>query len=156
MVYLLAKDTNDSHFDWLSVYPANYQLGRITDFGHWLQRSDGNTVYCLEYWCDRDDELWRCSDETLAALACSELNKTALVGTVEPLESHVERVPGSHPVFSLSSQTAIDHITAGLKKIDGLSTVGRQGSHGVLGMGESMESAVSAADHVISQIHDVH
>jgi len=136
----------------LSVYPADYKVGRITDFGQWLKREDGTTVYCLEFWCDRDDELWNSSDASLAELACSELNRTALVGNVVALDSHIMRIPGTHPVFSVGSQTAIDTINTALEKIDGLSTVGRHGAHGVLGMGESMTSARIAADRVIDSL----
>jgi len=154
LVYLRAKDNNQSSFNWLSVYPADYQVGRITDFGRWLDNSDGTTVYCLEFWCDREDEFWNRSDTSLAELACSELNKTDLVGTVVALDSHVERVPGTHPVFSVGSQAAIDTIKDALNEIDGLSTVGRHGAHGVLGMGESMVSACVAADRVIAGIYE--
>jgi len=152
LVYLRAKDNSQSSFNWLSVYPSDYQVGRITDFGKWLDRSDGTTVYCLEFWCDREDDFWNCSDISLVELACSELNKTGLVGKVVALDSHVERVSGTHPVFSVGSQAAIDTIKDAIDKIDGLSTVGRHGAHGVLGMGESMVSARVAADRVIAGI----
>lgn len=153
LVYLRANDNNRSSFNWLSVYPADYRVGRITDFGRWLEQSDGTTVYCLEFWCDRDDDLWNLSDTFLAELACNELNRTTLVGDVVVLDSHVERLSGTHPVFSVGSQAAIDTINTALGKIDGLSTVGRHGAHGVLGMGESMESARIAADRVISGVY---
>ncbi len=152
LVYLRAKAGNHSAFNWLSVYPDKYRVGRITDFGRWLNRDDGTTVYCLEYWCDAGDDFWRQNDHDLTTLACKELNQTGLVGSVTALQSHVERVPNSHPVFSLGFQTAIDNISAQLATIHGVSSVGRSGAHGVLGMGESMTSAREAADEVIGRL----
>ena len=152
LVYLMAPAGKHSDFNWLSVYPDTYRVGRITDFGRWLNRDDGNTVYCLEYWCDAGDELWQTDDRALAELACNELNRTQLVGQVTALKSHVERVPGSHPVFSLGFQSSIDCIQQHLATLSGISSVGRSGAHGVLGMGESMESARDAADQVIGRI----
>ena len=78
--------------------------------------------------------------------------RTQLVGQVTALKSHVERVPGSHPVFSLGFQSSIDCIQQHLATLSGISSVGRSGAHGVLGMGESMESARDAADQVIGRI----
>lgn len=149
LVYLLAKTGKQSKFNWLSVYPANFSMGRITDFGQWLNSEDGNTVYCLEYWCDRGGELWNQDNKEIVALATAELNRTKLLGSVSVIDSHVERLPGTHPVFSLESQSALDHIKPKLAAVDGLSTVGRHGDHGVFGMGESMEAARIVADRVI-------
>jgi len=150
LVYLKAPKSSRCEFNWISIYPDEYKIGRVTDFGHWLGSSDDTTIYCLEYWCDRDDELWRREDDDIANLAMNELNKTRLFGEVTVLNSHVLRIPSTHPVFSLESQSAIDTINSGLASIAGLSTVGRHGSHGVLGMGESMEAARHAADCVVS------
>ncbi len=152
LVYVLAESGSHSDFNWLSIYPAHFRVGRITDFGQWLNADDGRTVYCLEYWCDRGDELWNLSDDAITTLAMSELNKTELVGDVAAIESHIERLPGTHPVFSLESQAAIDAINAGLNDVEGLSTVGRHGSHGVLGMGESMEAARQLADRIVADL----
>jgi len=125
-------------------------MGRVTDFGHWLESSDDKTVFCLEYWCDREDALWKQSDEALVELATKELNKTQLVGTVSVLNSFVLRLPNTHPVFSLESQSAIDTLNQALASIAGLSSVGRHGSHRVLGMGESMEAARKLADRIVT------
>ena len=149
LVYLRATSGSRSAYNWLSVYPASYRMGRITDFGHWLDSNDGSTVYCLEYWCDRDDDLWSQSDAALTDLALNELNQTGQVGTVEAQESHIERLPATHPVFSLAAQDAMSTINEELEAVEGLSSVGRHGSHGVLGMGESMEAAREVADKVV-------
>jgi len=149
LVYLLAEVCESRDFNWLSVYPASYRMGRITDFGHWADESDGFTVYCLEYWCDCGDEFWTQSDDALAALASKELNRTNLFGDVDVIESHVERVANSHPVFSIKAHQAICTINSALENITGLSSVGRHGAHGVYGMGESMVAARAAADKAL-------
>ncbi len=152
LVYLRAKAGSQSKYNWLSVYPKKYRVGRITDFGHWQESQDGSTVYCLEYWCDRGDELWSKSNDALTQLAMSELNQTEQFGRVEMLDSHIERLPATHPVFSLEAQEAMHKINTVLSEIKGLSSVGRHGSHGVLGMGESMEAACEVADRVSSSL----
>ena len=149
LVYLLAKSDSQSKYNWLTVYPARYRMGRITDFGQWLGENNGHTVFCLEYWCDKDDALWSQDNEAITAHAIAELNQTGQVGKVVAVDSHIERLPGTHPVFSLGAQQAMNIINDKLSRIDGLSTVGRHGSHGVLGMGESMEAASAVADAVM-------
>jgi len=152
LVYLRAEAEAPSDFNWLSVYPASYRMGRITDFGNWLDTNDGSTIYCLEFWCDRSDDLWDRSDDELVKLAAAELNRTKLVGDVSVMDGHVKRVLSSHPVFSIASAAAINTINARLDSVSGLSSVGRHGAHGVHGMGESMEAARFVADQIVNDV----
>jgi len=154
LVYLLAETGTQSELNWLSVYPPHYRMGRITDFGNWLGSNDGSTVYCIEYWCSPGDELWSQSDEQLMELAKTELERTDLFGKVPVVAHHVERLANTHPVFSLESKTAIGTLNSALSDVSGVTSVGRHGSHGVLGMGESMEAACNVADQVL-QDHGV-
>ncbi len=156
LVYLHAKSQSRSAYNWLSVYPSKFQMGRLTDFGQWLGGEDGTTVFCLEYWCDRDDALWCKSDTDLAELALTELEQTGLVGDVDVLDSHIERLPATHPVFSIGAQSALNSVKDELSVIEGLSSVGRHGSHGVLGMGESMEAARQAVDKALRGLSRSH
>ena len=71
---------------------------------------------------------------------------------MQVLGSHVERLAGTHPVYTPEADSAMSSITEALASINGLSSVGRHGSHSVLGMGESMEAAKQLVDSLVPEL----
>lgn len=149
LVYIHADRAVRQGWNWVSIYPPSYQAGRLTDFGGWIMPTDDTTVHCLEYWCDHGDDRWHSSDEDLTALACDELRRSQLVGQFNTLDTHIERIPNSHPSHQLGSGAALDAISQEIDGLHGCTSIGRGGSQAVLGMGESMEAGWLSAEKVL-------
>lgn len=149
LVYLLARADPSPH-DWIALYPRRFRYGRVTDFGPAPSIDDTSRIYCLEAWCDSNDEFWSTPDEDLAAMAASELSSTELFGEVSVRDHHVERVANTHPIPTLGSKAAAASVAAKLAAVSGLAVAGRAASHSVLGLAESMAAARRAADLVLA------
>lgn len=149
LVYLQVTRQQRCQWNWISVYPPEYLVGRVTDFSNWTEHDADTTVLCLEYWCDKNDGLWRSRDSELATLATDELSRLGLFGDLEVLDSHIERVANSHPSYSLGTADVLLNLDKRLAGLVGCTTIGRGGSHSVLGMGQSMEAARLIADQIL-------
>ena len=105
------------------------------------------TVLCAEIACWKGDELWRSSDEDLAARLAGEL---AALGLPEPRPAAVEsrRLPRVYPVYRPGFAADLAALETWASGLEGLVTFGRQGlftpdnTHHALAMGWAAAGAL--------------
>ncbi len=87
--------------NWIYVHSPDVKVGRIQNFGSWSPAmvKDGRTCLGLEYFVFEGDELWRCPDEELVALATKELASIGLVDASDVEAGYVVRMPKAYPVY---------------------------------------------------------
>lgn len=97
--------------------PRNYRDG---------DDPDDVTVLTAEVPCQVGDELWRSTDDELAAVV---LDGLAACGLPEPevTGAEVRRVPSAYPVYPVGSEAALAELLAAVDAVPDLITFGRQG-----------------------------
>jgi protoporphyrinogen oxidase len=152
LVYLLV-DTVDCFPDqWLYIHAPELRVGRITNFRNWVPELPGDsatTALALEYWCFDGDPLWSCPPSELAAVAARELRSTGLIGSSGILDSHVERVHRSYPVYRRGYRTHLDRIAAHLATIKGLTVIGRNGAFKYNNQDHGILMGILAAENIL-------
>jgi len=148
--------------NWIYVHDPSVKVGRIQNFASWSPEMvpDATTGGCLglEYFCFDGDTLWESSNETLAELAISELEKLGLATRDQIRGSRVVRQPKAYPVYDGQYRDIVDTIRSDLaENYPNLHLVGRNGMHKYNNQDHAMMTAMLTVDNIIAgrEIHDV-
>ncbi len=141
---------------WIYIHEPDVKLGRIQLYNNWSEGmiDDPAKVWLgLEYFCAEGDELWRLSDEDLAAFAAGELRKIGFIGAAAPLDAVVLRVPKAYPAY-WGAYERFAEIRAFVDAIPNLYLIGRNGMHRYNNQDHSMLAAMAAVEAVMSGTPD--
>jgi protoporphyrinogen oxidase len=109
----------------------------------------------LEYFCFAGDDLWSQDDESLVALATSELERMGLAPADVVERGWVVRVPGAYPIYDERYAERVATIRAWLEGIPNLQQIGRNGLHRYNNSDHSMLTAICAVENLTGAEHDV-
>ena len=138
---------------WIYVQEPDVKLGRIQIFNNWspyLVEEPLKKVWLgLEYFCQKDDELWQMSNEDFLAFAEEELKKIGVIreGCVE--KGCVVRMEKAYPAY-FGTYKDFPKLQNALDKIPNLYCVGRNGQHRYNNMDHSMLTAMAAVQAIAS------
>jgi protoporphyrinogen oxidase len=139
---------------WIYVHGPEVKVGRIQNFKNWssLMAPDPNkTNLGMEYFCNRDDTIWRKSDEELIHLAAWELKKIWKNGSY-PLEGGVDiRQEHAYPLYNPGYKECLKIIHEYLSAIENLQTIGRNGLHRYDNLDHSMHTGIEAARKILTK-----
>lgn len=115
---------------WLYIHSDDIQTGRITNFNNWGTNDIfEETILCLEYWCNDDDQIWTADENYLGNLASHDLERANLVKQDDILETSVYRVPKCYPVYKKGYKKHLKVVSDYFKSNhDRLIPIGRYGS----------------------------
>jgi len=137
---------------WLYVQEPDVKLGRLQIYNNWsrymVARPDHYWLG-LEYFCTRDDAVWRLSDEAILDLASKELARLGAVVPGDVLDGVVVRVEKAYPAY-WGAYSRFDEIRAYLDPVENLFLVGRNGMHKYNNQDHSMLTAMKAVDNIIA------
>lgn len=140
--------------NWIYVQEKEVKLGRIQIFNNWspYMVNDLNNIWIgLEYFCNEGDQLWNLSDEEMAELAVSELEKIRIIDKKNVIDSVVIKVPKTYPAY-FGSYNNFNIIRNFTDKIENLFLIGRNGMHRYNNQDHSMLSSITAVDNIINGI----
>ncbi len=151
-------DRNDSSMtdNWIYVQDAKYTVGRIQLFHNWspwLVCDSGLAWLGLEYFCNKGDELWELSDDSIASMAIDELVEMGVADREDVLDRVVLRVPKAYPAY-WGTYARFDRIREWTDGIENVFLVGRNGMHRYNNQDHSMLSAMVAVDNIIAGRRD--
>lgn len=152
LVYL--KIAGDSPFpdQWIYVHSNEMKTGRITNFQNWvpsINNGINDTILCLEYWCYDDEEIWTQDEDSLVAIATSEIYKSSLVADGSVREGKVIRVPKCYPVYSIDYREHLEPVQEFLSKQKKLSVIGRYGAFKYNNQDHSILMGLLAAENIV-------
>lgn len=129
LIYLVLEQAQWTPYDAHYFPESDIKLTRLSEPKNYSTGRDeiGKTVLCGELPCTMDDEVWRASDEDLAALVRESLEKCGL-----PIEAPVsqvvtKRLPYAYPIYREGYETAFDIQDEWADGLDRVLTFGRQG-----------------------------
>lgn len=152
-VVLILKDQYIFDDNWIYIHDPSVKVGRIQHFKSWspyMVPDETMVCYGLEYFCFEGDGLWNSPDETLSAMAKTELEKIGLGFANEVVDSYVVRQAKAYPVYDQGYQQKLEIIRNGLEAYPGLILVGRNGMHKYNNQDHSMMTAMLAAKNIIA------
>ncbi len=153
-VALILPDTDQFSDNWIYIHDPSVKVGRIQNFKSWspeLIADPRMTCYGLEYFCFEGDGLWDASDETLIALAQSELQKIGLAKIDDVIDGCVVRQKKAYPVYDDEYAANVDALRVEMeKKFPSLHLVGRNGMHKYNNQDHAMMTAMLCARNIIA------
>ena len=144
--------------NWIYVHSSKVKVGRIQNFKNWspdMVADRSKSSLGLEYFVQKDDELWRAEDQELIGLARQECAELGLIKDEDVIDGLVIRVPNAYPVYDPSYKKSLSTIRSYLEAIPNLQLVGRAGQHRYNNQDHSMLTGIYAARNVCGQNVDV-
>jgi protoporphyrinogen oxidase len=138
--------------NWIYIQEPDVRLGRLQIFNNWspFLVADPSQVWLgLEYFCSTSDEIWRLSDEHMAALAQEELARIGIIDRAEVLDSTVLRMEKTYPAY-FGTYNRFAEIRAHVDRYENLFLIGRNGMHRYNNQDHSMLTAMIAVDNIIA------
>lgn len=81
----------------------------------------------LEYFCNKDDDLWGMNDVDLVNYALSELDKLNIASRRSFINGFVVRYKNAYPIYSMRYKKDVDTIRDYLSRFSNIQTIGRAG-----------------------------
>jgi len=143
---------------WIYVHDPSVDLGRIQNFKNWshdMAASAKITPLGCEYFCSREDALWRKSDKDLIALASHEMEQIGLIKKSDVLEGNVYRMTDAYPIYNGDYQKYIEKSRLIIDEISNLHVAGRGGMFRYNNMDHSILSGLYVARNIMGKNLDV-
>lgn len=146
------KTINDIIPDnWIYLQDRDMIAGRLQIFNNWSPYlvADLNTVWLgVEFFCNKNDNLWNMEDKELINLSVKELEKCGIINSSDFIDGTVERVEKAYPAY-FGSYENFDVVKNYLDKIENLYPVGRNGMHRYNNMDHSMLTSIESVKCIL-------
>jgi protoporphyrinogen oxidase len=157
-VALIVEGSNLFPDNWIYVHDPEVKVGRIQNYNNWspeMSPDPGKTCLGMEYFCFRDDELWRTADEELIAMASGEIETLGLARAGRVVDGAVVRMEKAYPVYDDAYQRGLSAVRRFLETVPNLQVVGRNGMHRYNNQDHSMLTGMLAARNVLGGRFDL-
>lgn len=137
---------------WMYLPEQSMPLGRIHEPKNWSPHMapEGKTHIVAEYFCFKGDTIWNSSDEELASMTVTQLEKLGLIHAHEVIDRCIVRTPKAYPLFEVGYSHYYAKILHYLENFRNLHITGRTGMFKYYNMDRAIESGIDAAEKVIS------
>jgi protoporphyrinogen oxidase len=143
---------------WIYVHDPAVRVARIQNYGNWSAEMVGDpqrSCLGLEYFCNRDDQLWAEDDTVLVQRATTELAHLGLVPADACRDGVVVRVPDAYPVYDHGYERRRAVVRQWLDGcIAGLYPAGRGGLHNYNSQDHAMVTALLAVGNALDGRQD--
>ena len=128
LVYLNIKETDLFAEQWIYVNAKNLTIGRITNFNNWNKGPFGETLLCLELWCNSEDSIWKQTNSKISELAIKDFKSLERFRNVTVQDTHIIKIPNSYPIYTKNYRSVIDEVDNFLMRFKNLICIGRAGA----------------------------
>lgn len=150
-------DSAQKIFDdnWIYVHSKNIATGRITNFANWTQdlRCGRNeSILCLEYWANDDENLWNLSSDEIINIAKKDLLDSNLVAHSSQIKrTHALKIHKSYPVYEKGYKQNLSKIYNALDDFKDLHFIGRNGAFKYNNQDHSLLMGLLCADKILGR-----
>lgn len=152
LVFVKLVDCNPFPDQWIYVHSQELLTGRITNFKNWvpqINKGESDTILCLEYWCNDEDDMWNESENYLISLAKKELIQTQLVKPEQISLGKVTKIPKCYPIYKKNYKKDLKPVQSFLDEIKNLYVIGRYGSFKYNNQDHSILMGLLAAENIM-------
>jgi len=151
-VGLLLKNINYQLQDnWIYIQENYVKLGRLQIFNNWspfMLKNKDYTWVGLEYFCNKDDELWNLTEDEMTTLAVDEMIQLGFINDKKTVLDHkVIKVPKAYPAY-FGTYKNFDVVKNYLNQFENLFLVGRNGMHKYNNQDHSMLTAMQTVQNI--------
>lgn len=156
-VGVLVKDMNIKTDDcWIYMQDKSVKMGRIQIFNNWsesLVKEPKKAVWLgLEYFCNKDDDLWNKSDKEMEDFAADELVSTGIISDKSAIvDTHTERLEKAYPAY-FGTYKNMQEMREYLDSFENLYCIGRNGQHRYNNMDHSMLTAFECVKNIMYDV----
>ncbi|TSC66086.1 MAG: amine oxidase [Candidatus Berkelbacteria bacterium Gr01-1014_85] len=157
-VNLIIKDRQPFPDNWIYVHSPEVKMARISNynqFSHSMTTGPDLIAISCEYFCYRDDEIWKMKDEDLVKFATQELEQLKLAQSTEVSEGFVIRELDSYPLYYLGYEDSFNVMKDYLLKFENLTLIGRAGMFKYNNMDHALLSGIYAARNEYGSNYDL-
>ena len=141
--------------NWIYVHSKNIATGRITNFANWtkdLRCGRSESILCLEYWANDDEQLWNISDDEIIKIAKNDLLDSALVAESSQIKrTQTLKIHKSYPVYERGYKANLNKIYDALDRFRDLYFIGRNGAFKYNNQNHSLLMGLKCADKILGQ-----
>jgi protoporphyrinogen oxidase len=138
---------------WMYIPDRDLRVHRLSEAKNFnpANAPRGKTVLCCEITCFKDDEIWNMGREEATEVVVADLERLALVGRDEVLDSHVYNLEHAYPLYGIEYRPHADKVLAHVDSFANLISTGRQGRFKYNNMDHSMEMGLAAAGRLLEE-----
>jgi protoporphyrinogen oxidase len=143
-VAIMFKGSNPFKDNWIYVHNSSVRVGRIQNYQNWSKKmTPGSEFICLglEYFCQKEDDLWNKSEIELFDLALNELKILGINYSNNELNCKIIKSEYAYPIYDLEYSKRLKEIQNYLNQFQNLHTVGRCGLHRYNNQDHSIKTA---------------
>jgi protoporphyrinogen oxidase len=136
--------------NWIYIQEKSVRLGRLQIFNNWSpwMVNDPATIWLgLEYFCQKDDDLWQMPEKELLQLAENELIEIGIIENNVVIDGTVIKVEKAYPGY-FGSYNEIGILRSYLDSYKNMFLVGRNGMHRYNNQDHSMLTAMEAVNKI--------
>jgi len=133
---------------WIYVHSPDVKTARISNYKNFSKKmveDENKTGLCVEYFTNMSDNLWNKTDEFLAALAISELEKMCLIKRGDVQRYWIIRETEAYPIYYLGFGDHYNLLKSRIDQFVNFYSIGRAGMHKYNNQDHSLISGVLAA-----------
>ncbi len=137
--------------NWIYVHAPEVRVGRVQNFKNWspeMVSGPGLSFIGLEYFVNRDEDLWSMPDDKLIELAAGEASTIGMFEPEEVRSGIVVRQAKAYPVYDGDYEDHLEVLRRWLGGFENLYTVGRNGQHRYNNQDHSMMAGLFAARNI--------
>lgn len=138
--------------NWIYIQERDVKVGRLMIYNNWGNGmiKDPNTTWIgMEYFCNKTDDFWALSDDSIQKAAIKELEKMELATSEDILDITVRRMEKTYPAY-FGTYTQFDKIKDYINQFENLFLIGRNGMHKYNNADHSMLCSMVAVDNILS------
>lgn len=156
LIYLQLPTDRFTEFDAHYFPDQEIAITRLSEPKNYAAATEpvGRTTLCAELPCSTDDEVWTMSDEDLAALVSSDLDRAGIPLPISPTTVHVRRIRHAYPIYAQGYEQYFDVLDRWAESIPRLLNYGRQGLFAHDNTHHALYMAYAAADCLVDGSFD--
>jgi protoporphyrinogen oxidase len=142
---------------WIYFPDTDIPFGRIHEPKNWSRHMcrKGESSVVLEFFCDKDDDIWNTDDDSLFNKGKEGLKKVGLLKDQEITGYKVVRIEKCYPMYKMGYQEHVRVIKDFLSRFDNLICIGRNGTFKYLNIDHVIEQGIKCAENIDGAKHDL-
>ncbi|MBI5819637.1 MAG: FAD-dependent oxidoreductase [Verrucomicrobia bacterium] len=144
--------------NWIYVHSEKVRTARITNYANFTRDmtpdadAHGLTV---EYFCFRDDDLWKMRDDLLIQLAVDELKSIGVIRAENVRDGFVVREKDAYPAYYVGYESHLETVRNYVGSLVNVQMIGRGGLFKYGNQDHAVLTGILAARNLVGEEHDL-